>query len=295
MTEYYGCMIPIDLDINMLRCFMEVAGTGSFTKAGKNIGLTQSGVSIKIKRLEDRLGLQVFNRAGRQLTLTFEGEILYDYAARILSAHDEAVIRLTSPKASGNLRVGILDYFIPEILPGLLGKFRKHYPNIHLEVRTDFGMNLVPLFENGELDLVVTGQDSFYGKSRVLTKEPLVWVTGRDYEIKPETDPVNLVLLPSPCVFRKIATESLDKMGLKWEILFTGTSIANIQAAVEAGIGLSILPKGALKEGMKKAPSSLNLPELPVYSIVSIIDESKKNSARDVFSSYLEAELNNLS
>ncbi len=287
-------MIPIDLEINMLRCFMEVANTGSFTKAGKNIGLTQSGASIKIKRLEERIGLQVFNRAGKQLTLTLEGEILFDYAGRILSAHDEAVGRLTSPRASGNLRVGIIDYFIPEILPGLLGKFRKHYPNIHLEVRTDVGMNLVPLFESGELDLVVTGQDSYGGKSRILTQEPLIWVMGREYEITSDTEPVNLVLLPSPCVFRKIATSGLDAVDKKWEILFTGTSIANIQAAVEAGMGLSILPRGALRQGIRPTPSSLNLPELPIYSIISIVDESKKNPARDVFSSYLEAELHQL-
>ena len=55
------CMIPVDLDIDMLRCFVEVSKTGSFTKAGKNIGLTQSGVSVIIRRLEERLETQVFN------------------------------------------------------------------------------------------------------------------------------------------------------------------------------------------------------------------------------------------
>ena len=105
---------------------------------------------------------------------------------------------------------------------------------------------------------------------------------------------LHLALLPSPCSFRKIATEGLEKANRKWEVLFTGTSIANIQAAVQAGMGLSILPKGALKEGLRKAPSHLELPELPMYSIVLITDEQKANDARDVFISTLEAELNNL-
>jgi len=77
-------------------------------------------------------------------------------------------------------------------------------------------------------------------------------------------------------------------------VLYTGSSIANIQAAVTAGMGLSILPAGALTTGLRKAPAHLQLPELPMYSIVLIKNEETANDARDVFVSYLEAELNNL-
>lgn len=286
-------MIPIDLDIDMLRCFREVARTGSFTKAGKNIGLTQSGVSVKIRRLEERLSTQVFSRTSKSFSLTLEGEILLDYAGRILAVHDEAVSRLTKPKASGNLRVGLIDYFLPELLPTILSKFRKQYPNIHLEVHTGFGINLIPMFEQGELDLVVAGTDTYQGPSRVLTREPLVWVVGTETEVSLD-ETVNLVLLPSPCNFRRIATEGLEKADRKWEILFTGTSISHIQAAVQAGMGLSVLPQGAVTAGLKRAPSQLGLPELPMYTISLITDEERENEARDVFVSYLEAELNNL-
>ena len=145
----------------------------------------------------------------------------------------------------------------------------------------------------GELDIVLTGRDAYQGSCRVLTQEPLIWVIGKDTEISIH-DVLNLVLLPAPCSFRKIATEGLDKANRKWEILFTGTSIGNIQAAVQAGMGLSILPKGALKEGLRKAPSHLELPELPMYTIVLITDEQKSSDARDVFIGYLEAEFNKL-
>jgi DNA-binding transcriptional LysR family regulator len=285
-------MIPIDLDIDMLRCFMAVAETESFTKAGKNIGLTQSGVSVKIRRLEERLNTPLFNRTSKHLALTLEGEMLMEYARRILLVHDEAVSRLTEPKATGNLRIGLTDYFIPELLPSLLSKFRKQYPNIYLEIQTGVGINLIPLFENGELDLVVAGKDDYEGTCRVLTHEPLVWVVGRDTEAS-RHETIHLVLLPSPCYFRKIATESLEKLGRKWEVLFTGTSIASVQSAVQAGMGLSILPAGAMKEGLRKAPSQLELPALPMYSLALITDEQKENDARDVFISYLEAELSN--
>ncbi len=286
-----SAMIPINLDIDMLRCFMEVAATESFTQAGKNIGLTQSGVSVKIRRLEERLGAPIFERTRKNLSLTPEGEILMEYAKRILSVHDEAVSRLTQPKASGNLRIGLTDYFIPELLPNLLRKFRKQYPNIYLEIQTGVGMNLIPLFEKGELDLVVAGKDGYQGPCRVLTQEPLIWVTGKDTEASLH-ETIYLVSLPAPCFFRKIATGSLDKTNRKWEVLFTGTSIASVQSAVEAGMGLSVLPVGALKEGLRKAPSHLELPELPMYALALIADEQKENHARNVFIGYLEAELN---
>ena len=286
-------MIPIDLDIDMLRCFVEVARTGSFTKAGKNIGLTQSGVSVKIRRLEERLDTQIFNRKSKSLSLTHEGEILFDHAGRILSAHDEAVSRLTKPKATGKLRVGIIDYFLPELLPNILSKFRRQYPNIKLEVWIDVGMNLIPLFEKGELDIVVTGKESYQGNCRLLFQEPLFWVVGKDNHAS-QHEALPLVLFPSPCSFRKIATESLQNDNREWDIPFTGTSIASIQTAVQAGMGVSILPQGALKEGIKKAPSHLGLPELPIHPIVIITEEQKENDARDVFISYLEAEINEI-
>ena len=90
--------------------------------------------------------------------------MLLDYARRILSVHDEAVSRLTKPKASGKLRIGLIDYFLPELLPRLLSKFRKQYPNIHLEVQTGFGIDLIPMFEKEELDLVVTRERFIQGK-----------------------------------------------------------------------------------------------------------------------------------
>lgn len=285
--------VPIDLDIDMLRCFVEVADTGSFTKAGHNIGLTQSGVSVKIRRLEERLDAQVFNRTSKSLSLTQEGEILLDYAGRVLGVHDEAVARLTRPAASGRLRVGMVDYFLPELLPNILSRFRRQYPTIRLEIWTDVGINLVPMFEKGELDLVVAGKDEHQGATRVLFEEPLIWIVGQGVELSvSETMP--LAMLPPPCSFRKLATESLAKAGRKWDLSLTGTSIPGLQAAIQAGIGMSVLPRSALRKGLRRAPAHLELPELPMFSLALIVNEERDDEARDVFISYLEAELEDL-
>lgn len=279
-------MIPIDLDINMLRCFKAVAQTGSFTKAGNLIGLTQAGVSIKIRKLEERLDTRIFNRTSKNLSLTAQGKVLMDYAKQILSVHDEAVGRLTNPGVSGLLRIGLIDYFLPELLPGLLIQFRRQYPGIHLDIQIDMGINLVPLFEKGELDLVVADLDDSFPGLSTLTREPLVWITGQDLQIDPEGT-IPLVLFPQPCNFRKLAIKGLEKQGRRWESLYTGNSSGSIQTAVKAGMGLSILPIGALKEGLKKAPAIMSLPDLPDFSIALYEDKQKENPARDVFVDYL--------
>lgn len=285
--------VPIDLDIDMLRCFVEVAETGSFTRAGKNIGLSQSGVSVKIRRLEERIDHAVFQRSSKSLTLTHEGELLLDYARRVLEVHDEAVTRLLQPAAAGTLRVGLVDYFLPELLPNILNRFRKRYPAINLEIQLDVGINLMPQYEKGELDLIVAGRDAYQGASRILYREPLVWVLGQDVEFAPG-DTLPLALLPPPCHFRQVATESLAQAQWSWDMSFTGTSIAGVQAAVQAGIGLSILPRGALRSGLRKAPAALGLPELPEFELALFMDDQREDEARDVFVEYLEAELEGL-
>ena len=286
-------MIPADLDIDMLRCFVEVAKTKSFTQAGLNIYLTQSGVSVKIRRLEDRLSAKVFKRSTKSLTLTKEGEMLLNYAEKILSVHDEALNQFISPtRIRSHLKVGIIDYFLPELLPRVLKKFGNQHPDIRVDVETGIGIHLIPMFERGELDLVIAGKDKELHNSdyRVLIEEQLLWVIGKGVECS-FGDSIPLVVLPPQCTFRKFATEQLTQMGRKWEIVFTGTSVSSVQAAILAGMGVSVLPEGAVNDGIISAPSALNLPDPPIYPIAIFGRKQKKNDVAEVFIRYLEEEL----
>ncbi len=278
------------LEIDMLRCFMAVAQYESFTKAGDKIGLTQSGVSVKIRKLEERIGVPVFFRTSKTLSLTPDGELLKGYARRILEMHDDAVRRLSAPKASGNLRLGIVDYFVPDMLPVLLGHFSQQYPDIHLEVQTGVGMNLIPLYEQGKLDLVVAGKDAHPSIGRILMRDPLIWTIGLEYEI-PENKPLPLVMLSAPCHFRKMAIEALEKDGSDWKIVFTGTSMASVQAAVQAGLGVTVFPSRALTSKLRQLPLNLGFPELPMHEIALFTDEKQDMPAKKVFIDYLELEL----
>ena len=144
-----------DLDLDLLRGFVAVAERGGFTAAGVALGLTQSAVSLKVKRLEEVLGRPVFLRTSRAVSLTREGETLLAYARRMLALNDEAVRRMIAPAATGRLRLGVADHFIPRNLAPMLASFARAYPELRLAVEVGRSHELRAEQERGQHDLVL--------------------------------------------------------------------------------------------------------------------------------------------
>lgn len=238
-----------NLDIDLLRSFAAVVDCGSFTGAGEVVARTQSAVSVQIKRLEEALGKSVFERTSRSLALTPAGEMLLGYARRILELNDESLRRIAEPPVAGSIRLGITEYFVASDLPVILSRFNAAYPDVHLEVRMGLSSELRGALSAGSLDAAVVrlapGE-----RAKALWGEPLVWAVREGSE--PQRGAiVPLALLPEPCVLRAHALESLTRLRRRYKIAFTGSSMASVQAAVSAGLGVSILPRSSLLAGMR--------------------------------------------
>lgn len=248
-----------NLDIDLLRSFAAVADTGSFTAAGEVVARTQSAVSIQIKRLEEVVGRRVFERTSRSLTLTPAGETLLDYTRRILELNDESVRRVTEPPISGEIRLGITEYFVPAELPRILARFAGAYPGVHLEVRMGLSRDLREQLAAGALDAVII---RLAARARVkpIWSEPQSWVVRDGFEIT-RSAPLPLVLLPAPCILREHAIESMKRSKRPYKIAFTGSSMASVQAAVAAGLGVSILPRSSVLPGMQVLANGRNYPD----------------------------------
>lgn len=253
-------MINADLDPDLLRCFLAVTESGGFTAAGDRIGLSQSAVSLKVKRLEEQLHRRLFTRTSRSLALTEEGELLVGFARRLLAMNEEAVRRLTAPPLEGRLRLGVAEYFVPQHLAGILAGFRRAHPNVRLEVRVGLSSELVAQLENGALDIVVAKRDPGDRSGRVIASEPLFWVTAAEHAV--ETGVLPLLTMPPPCSYRAAAIGALDRVGRSWEIVFTSPSIMGVQAAVTAGLGVAVLGRAAVLDGMRVVVAEAGLPEL---------------------------------
>lgn len=244
-------MRTANLDIDLLRSFAAVADTGSFTAAAELVARTQSAISVQIKRLEETVGQRVFERTSRSLALTQGGELLLGYARRILALNDESVRRMVEPPVAGVIRVGITEYFVPAELPRILSRFAAAYPGVQLEVRMGLSRDLREAMAGGALDAAIVGLAS-RERTRAIWSEPLVWAA-REGTVPAGDAVVPLALLPAPCWLRERAIDSMKRAKRTWQAIFTGSGMASLQAAVSAGLGVSIFPRSSLLPGMVQA------------------------------------------
>ncbi|MBS0621787.1 MAG: LysR family transcriptional regulator [Verrucomicrobia bacterium] len=252
--------MPFDVDTFLLKSFVAIAETGSFSESARIVGRTQSAISLQIKKLEASLGTPLFYRTSRKVTLTEQGEIFFGYAKRILQLQWEAYSRLKEPDVEGEIRFGIPEDFATHYLPSVLPSFRRDHPLVQLIVGCDLTLHLLDRFRTGEYDIILVKRDpqGVTGGERVWS-EPLIWAAADHYVPR---EPLSLILSPQPCIYRARALAALDIAKKRWYISYTSPSLAGTLAAVRAGIGIAVLPANMLPEGVHPLRQEVKLPEL---------------------------------
>ncbi|HDX8363081.1 TPA: LysR family transcriptional regulator [Aeromonas veronii] len=228
------------LDPLLLRSFVAIIDTGSFTRAGERVHLTQSTISQQMRRLEQQIGCPLLDRSGRQVVATAEGEQLLGLARRILALLAQAEEQVS--EGSISLSLGVPEDFAAGAITPVLAAFARDYPEVRLEVESGLSHHIWQRFAAGELDLALVKQVRGQGSPLASWREPLVWVDSRDWPAKGR-DPLPLVAFPSEGLYRQQMTEALDGLGRRWRIAYVSASLASLQGAVSAGIGVSLLPK----------------------------------------------------
>jgi len=238
-----------DLDLDLLRGFVTVAERGGFTSAGLALGLTQSAISLKVKRLEDLLGKPVFTRGAKQVALTREGESLLAYARRMLALNEEAVRQFVAPPVSGRLRLGVADHFVPRHLAPTLARFARTWPEVRIEVEVGRSHELRASLAREELDLVLGKRRDGETEGRVIFTEAVVWAAGPDFLV-PRDRPLPLAMLPQGCMFRDRALAALARAGIGYEVVYTSPSLMGIAAAAQAGFAVTVIGRTGLPDGL---------------------------------------------
>src|SRR5262245_1766151 len=239
-------MMAAMLDLELLRSFVSVADTGGFTRAGERVHKTQSTVSQQIKRLEDTLGYPLLHRNGKQATPTEHGERLLSYARRILALEQEAREALTRPTGEGTIRLGMPEDFAAYRLSELLANFTRSRPGLRLDVRCGLSVDMRRALERGELDLALYERDAGERGGIACWPDKLRWITSRKHPIDYDRDPLPLVMFEQGCLYRKRMIHAIESAGRSWHIAYTGPNLSGIQAAVSAGLGVSVLPEVAV-------------------------------------------------
>ena len=257
------------LEIDVLRTFVSIAESGSFTRAAGQIFRTTSAVSMQIKRLETTLGCSLFVREARRITLTAEGERLLSYARRLLKLNEEAVSAFVTPRLNGQVRFGTPADIGTHILPGLLSLFARTHPGIEVNVSVGRSVDMIQRIDAGELDVALIsvgnlGQDDSRGE--VIHSEPLVWA-GRAGGVAVERNPLPLALASPECAWRRQALDALDRAGRPHRIAYSSEQCAGQEAAMIADLAVAPYPLSLIKPPLKRLDESASLPSLGEYQI----------------------------
>ncbi len=254
-----------NLDLTALRAFVVVADTGGVTRAAALLNLTQSAVSMQIKRLEDGLGRPFFFRTARRLTLTPEGEQLLAYARKMLDLNDELLARLDDSAFQGEIRLGVPHDVVYPAIPPILKRMAQCYPRVRINLTSSFTILMKDQLARGELDLILTTEEVPGPGGEVLARQDLVWVGGPDNAVW-QSRPLRLGF-EETCIFRPLALAALDGAGIPWEMGFTGRSVDAIQAMISADLAISVRMRSAVPKNMTEVPPQADLPALGHTSI----------------------------
>lgn len=281
--------MPFYVDTFLLKSFIAIAETGSFSRAAESMGRTQSALSLQIKKLEESLQCTLFDRSNRQVVLTEQGELFIGYARRIIELQWEAYSRLNEPDIKGQITLGTPEDFATHYLPGILATFSKQHPHVQLNVHCDLTLNLMNGFRKGHYDIVLVKRDpeSVKGGMKVW-REPLVWAAADSYQIK---TPIPLVLSPQPCIYRARALAALDRTHKPWHIAYTSPSLAGTIAAVKAGLGIAVLPANMVPEGLSPVRGPIKLPTLS-DSEIALMKKDKLSKAGQALAEHIVHSLN---
>jgi DNA-binding transcriptional LysR family regulator len=253
-------MIERPLDLDTVQAFIRIAELGSFTRAAEAMRTTQTAVSLKLKRLEERIGFRLIERTPRYVQLSARGAAFLESARELLEVHDRALTVFA--RARERLTIGISDHVAGPELPALIARMNAQDPQLLIEIRIGSSGDLLQSFDRRELDTVIVRLHAGRSDGEILTEEKFGWFASPDWQHR-VGEPLPLATMAEPCGVRAMAGQFLDAAGVPWTEIFVGGGVRAVAAAVMAGLGVAALAPRMLPFGAIDVGPKLGLPDIP--------------------------------
>lgn len=249
-----------NLDVTALRSFVAVAEVGGVTRAANLLHLTQSAVSMQMKRLEDALGLRLLDRSARSVTPTAAGEQLLGYARQILALNDEAVARLTDAAYEGEMTLGVPNDIVYPHIPAVLRRFAVEFPRMQVNLISSYTIRLKEFLERGTCEVILTTEDGLDSGGETLASLPLLWVGapgGQAWRARPLR-----LAFEHGCIFRAGVQAALDRAGISWVMAVESDLGRTVEAMVSADLAVNAAIEGSASPYLEPIAHDGALPEL---------------------------------
>lgn len=276
------------LDVEAVRAFVLVADFQSFTRAAEALDTSQAAISMKLKRLEDRLGEKLIERTPRLVRLSARGAAFLDVAREFLAAHERAVAGLST--TARRFTLGITDQIAGAELPVLLARLHAYDPALLIEAEIGASRHLLDAFDRGALDAAIVRREDDRRDGEILAQERFGWFAAPGFEHR-EGDALRLASLAPSCGVRNAATRALDAAGVRWVEVFLGGGTAAVAAAVSAGLAVAALAHRVAPASVVEVGEKLRLPPLPSSAIVlhsTLSDARSRGALRTLAAAFRE-------
>ena len=271
--------MPRNLDLTALRALVAVADSGGVTRAAGFLNLTQSAVSMQLKRLEEAIGIALFDRTGRGMELTSSGEQLLSYARRMLSLNDEALDRLTAHDFGGEIMLGVPHDIVYPHVPDILRRFNAAFPRVRVNLVSSYSRMLLDEFHHGKFAMILTTERGHGEGAEVLSEKQLCWVGaqgGSCWRQRPLRFGSG-----RECMFRATGIRALERCAISWEMAVETDSDRTIEATVRADLAVALMLEGTEPAFLELIQHNGALPELPRYAINLYVSDQPRGRAEE--------------
>ncbi|MBN9216391.1 MAG: LysR family transcriptional regulator [Mesorhizobium sp.] len=277
------------LDLALLKTFVAVVESGSFSNAAPRVGRSQSAVSMQMQRLEETVGNQLLVRGPRTVTPNAIGEDFLIYARRLLKLSDEAWASVTRPKETGSVRLGVPDDYAAFLLPPVLSRFAEDHPLVTVELICEQSTALVKTLAEGRLDLAIVTRLPDQ-PLEVIRLERFVWVASPNH-VAWQADPLPVALFEPGCAARMNVLNALGDADRPYRCTYSSASLLGLIAVVQAGLAVAGLAQRSVPPSLRVIGANEGLPALPDLEIGMLRNPLSKTPAVDRLHEFLRRDL----
>jgi DNA-binding transcriptional LysR family regulator len=281
-----------NLDVDVLKTFLAIADTGSFTRAGEQVHKTQSAVSMQMKRLEEVVGRPIFVRDGRASRITADGERLIEYARRMAALNDETMSAFTKPDLVGTVRFGTPDDYADHFLPEILARFARSHPMVAVDVECHMSGALHRKVKQGEVDLALVTLGCEVQSDELVRREKLLWVTSMRHHVH-MAEILPLAVSQTGCEWRGIVLDALAGAKRKYRIAYSSHNSNAVSAAVLQGLAVGAMPGVCLRPGMRVLTEKDGFPPLEDFGIGLLRKAGRSSGAIDALARHVTEAFSN--